>query len=88
MVTGRCSAAASLDPLERIVKLLVESLNVLHHYLLTQHLLIERQREAVVDELAVVQCLQNDMHISKLTYTRVHIVHTYTLYCITPSHIN
>lgn len=50
-----------LDPHDGVIKLRVYGLQVFERRLLVQHLLVERQREARVDELPVIQSLRERM---------------------------
>lgn len=54
-----------LDPHDGVVKLRVYGLQVFERRLLVQHSLVERQREAGIDELAVVQSLRGELHKKK-----------------------
>lgn len=56
-----CPVCHLLDPHDGVIKLRVYGLQVFERWLLVQHLLVERQREARVDELSVVQSLQERM---------------------------
>lgn len=47
-----------LDPHDGVIELRIYGLQVFESRFLVQHSLVERQREAGVDELSVVQCLQ------------------------------
>lgn len=54
-----------LDPHDGVIKLRVYRLQVFQRRLLVQHTLVERQREAGVDELSVVERLQGGNHNKK-----------------------
>lgn len=62
----------SPNPYERVVELWINGLQVLEDQLLVQHALIERQRKAGVDELAVEKCLdekiKKEIHIHCIKY--------------------
>lgn len=45
------------NPYKRVVELWINGLQVFEDQLLVQHALVERQRKACVDELAVEKCL-------------------------------
>lgn len=45
------------DPRQRVVNLWICRFEVFQREFLIQHLLVKRQREATVDKLAVIQCL-------------------------------
>ena len=47
------------EPHQRVVVFIVNELNVVQRQGLVQYLLVERHREAVVDELTMKQCLKN-----------------------------
>lgn len=55
------------NPYQGVVELWVNGLQVFEDQLLVQHALVERQREAGVDELAVEKCLDERTKRRKCT---------------------
>ena len=60
------------DPDKRVVEFLIDRLDVFDRQLATEHSLVERQREAGVDELAVIQRLRANQQNLKSKFREQH----------------